>query len=79
MSNQHRALKKRKKKSSVWRTIRNIIFGLILLAAIVGTGVLSGMFVAVTREMEELNIKNATLNFSSFVYCNDVKEREVFY
>lgn len=72
MSNKHGAPRKRKKKKrSVFRAIRNFILAVILLSAVVGTGILSGMFVAVTKEMEELNIKDAALNFSSFIYADD--------
>ncbi len=74
MSSKHVAPKKKKKKTkagSVFRRIRNFILIVILLGAVVGTGVLAGMFAAVTKEMEDLNIKNAALNFSSFIYCDD--------
>lgn len=75
MSNKHGAPNKRKAKvtvgRSVWRTIRNTFLGLFLITVIVVTGILAGMFVAVSKEMEDLNVENAALNFSSFIYAND--------
>lgn len=76
MSNKHEAPKRVKPKGQsnagrIFRRIRNVILGLILLAAVVGTGIFAGMFVAVSKEMEDLNIENAALNFSSFIYADD--------
>lgn len=74
MANKHEAPKrkgKKQKENSAFRTFAKVVFVLLFLCAVVCTGIFSGMFIAVSKEMEDMNIKNATLDFSSFIYCND--------
>lgn len=43
----------------------------VFIAAIIFIGIGAGMYSAVSRELEEMNIQNLALNYSSFVYYND--------
>ncbi len=44
---------------------------LCLIGGIVLAGIGMGMYKAVANELEEMNVTNLALNYSSFVYCND--------
>lgn len=68
--------KKTKKQSSgkakkfVGRTAA--VFGVALfIAMIICIGIGAGMYSAVSKELEDLNVRNLAQNYSSFVYYND--------
>lgn len=44
---------------------------LCLVGGIVLAGICAGMYTAVANELEEMNVTNLALNYSSFVYYND--------
>jgi penicillin-binding protein 1A len=69
LNNKHAA--KNPVKGDLLRKIRTVILILILIATLVGCGVLVGMFAAVSKEMNDMNFKNAAMNFSSFLYYTD--------
>ena len=47
------------------------VFAALFVAIIVLAGIGVGMYSAVSNELEEMNVKNLALNYSSFVYYND--------
>ena len=69
---------KRKKKKTLTpkqqqrrRAVRSVILVICLVAIIILTGMTVGMYVAVRREIKDMNIKNLALNCTSFIYYND--------
>ncbi|MCH5186102.1 MAG: PBP1A family penicillin-binding protein [Oscillospiraceae bacterium] len=66
-----RVKKKEKKGHSMLRALGNFFIGTILLALIIGTGIIAGMYVAVAQEMEDLNIKEIAHDNTSFIYFGD--------
>lgn len=63
--------KQKDKKKSNFRSVRNFFLGFVFISIIVCFGVGAGMYMAVSAEMEEMNVKSLALNYSSFMYYND--------
>lgn len=64
--------KKTKKKQHLFlRKLRTAFFMVIFVCIIVSAGIAVGMYAAVAREMQDMDIKNLSLNYSSFIYCTD--------
>jgi len=62
---------RKKKNNKALKKLRFILLIFILVALVIGTGVTIGMYAAVSREIEAMNINNLTLNTSSFIYYTD--------
>lgn len=64
--------KKTKKKSrGILKKFIAAMSVVVVIAAIIATGILVGMYSAVSNELADMNVKNLALNYSSFVYYND--------
>ncbi|MDD6483201.1 MAG: PBP1A family penicillin-binding protein [Clostridiales bacterium] len=55
------------------KKIRAAVLIICLIGIIILTGITIGMYVAVRREIKDMNIKNLALNYSSFIYYNDAE------
>lgn len=53
------------------RTVRFTIFTVLFVAVIICTGIVVGMYAAVSREIKDMNIQSLALNYSSFIYYED--------
>lgn len=71
--------KKKQKKGSVWRKIRNVILSVIFITIIVCAGLGIGLYMSNAAEIEDMNIKNLAYNYSSFLYYNDADGNSVEY
>lgn len=78
--------RKRKKKKRLTeeqkqfrRKVRLVIFAIILVFAVVLSGMFVGMYAAVSREIKEMNIEGLALNSNSTVYYIDENGKEVEY
>lgn len=76
--NTNNSKRRKKKKKSLSpkqqqrrNAIRSAILIVFLVVAIILTGMTVGMYVAVRREIKDMNIKNLALNCTSFIYYND--------
>lgn len=68
------ATSKKKKTGQKKKIIGRIAAALgitVFIGAIILIGIGAGMYSAVSRELEEMNVQNLALNYSSFVYYND--------
>lgn len=63
--------KREKKGHNMFRIIGNLFLSIFLIALIVATGVIAGMYAAVAQEIKELNIREIAQNNTSFIYCAD--------
>lgn len=67
-------LKQKQRKLDRKRAVRKTLFGFFLISiicVIIGTGVFVGMYTAVSREIDNLNIKNLSYSKSSTIYYID--------
>jgi len=61
----------KKKKSRVLKRLFTFCLFLIFVGMIVVTGIGAGMYAAVAKEMEDMDIRNLELKYSSFLYYTD--------
>lgn len=62
---------KSKKSRAVIKRLAAVFAAVFVIAAVITTGMLLGMYSAISNELEDMNVKNLALNYSSFVYYND--------
>ena len=65
-------ISKKQKNRAVRKKIRIAVLAVFLVGCIVASGIGIGMYAAVSREIKDMNIQSLTLNYSSFIYYNDV-------
>ena len=66
--NRNSGAKKRKEKKKRTKKIIIAAAAVFCIAAIIGTGILVGMYAAVKSEIKDMNIQNLTLNQTSEIY-----------
>lgn len=71
--------KKKQKKGSVWRKLRNAILSVIFITVIVCAGLGIGLYMSNATEISDMNIKNLAYNYSSFLYYTDDDGNSVEY
>lgn len=62
----------KQKNKKLHKKIRLIILSILFICVIIVTGISIGMYAAVSREIKDMNIQNLALNYSSFIYYEDV-------
>ena len=65
-------IRKRNKNKGVRKKIGIAFVAVMAVCAIIVTGIAIGMYAAVSREIKDMNIRNLALNYSSFIYYQDV-------
>lgn len=63
--------KKKQKNNIFWKKTRIAVIICVCIALIVVLGVGSGMYAAISHEIDELDFEGIAYNFSSIVYAND--------
>ncbi len=63
--------KTRKKLNPHFKKLLRVLVMLAFIGIVVASGVLLGMYTAISREMKDMDISNLSLNYSSFVYSVD--------
>lgn len=63
--------KKEKREHPILRKLFGIVLLLAFVGMIVAVGIGAGMYAAIAQEMEDMNIQNIELTYSSFVYYTD--------
>lgn len=66
-----KVMDKKKKKHVIWASVAISVVVLICVGTAVIFGVGSGMYAAVTREIDDLDFEAMAYNFSSIVYADD--------
>ncbi len=69
-------LSKKRKRSKTRRAVLITLIAVMFVSAIVGSGVMIGMYAAVRQEVSDMNINNLALNMSSFIYYTDSNGKE---
>ena len=64
--------RKRKKNKHLHKKIWTTTGLIAAVCAVVVIGIVIGMYAAVSREIKDMNIRNLALNYSSFIYYQDV-------
>ncbi len=70
--------KRRKKKKQLTekqiqfrRKVRLTIFAAVFICVVIAAGMFVGMYAAVSREINDMNLQTLALNYSSFIYYED--------
>lgn len=63
--------KKSKKQHPFLKKLRAVVFMIIFVCIVVGSGICVGMYAAISREMRDMDVNNLSLNYSSAVYYTD--------